>query len=206
MEWLYILTAVVGGVLILLSAIGHGDGDASHDLDHGFEAGGDHEVGHDFGHGTDHDHGGGLWLPFFSLRFWTYLMAGFGLTGLLFTYLNLAPAAVVPIFAGGVGIVAGLSVSLAMRYLRRSEASSGINAGDVRGHEAEVLVPVRPGAPGKVRLIVKGDTIDFLATTDGPAELGVGSVAIVLDMEGDHLKVIGRNALFDEDALVLPRA
>ena len=87
---LYIVSAAVAGVLILLSLMG---------ADHGVE----HEV--HFDHDSDHDsEHSGHWLPFFSLRFYTYFFAGLGVTGLLLHWLTDTQATLALWLALGVGV------------------------------------------------------------------------------------------------------
>lgn len=194
MEILYLVTAIVGGVLVVLSAFGHGrdDGHLEHDGDvgHGFEASGDHG---DAGHDVPHE----VWLPFLSLRFWTYFSAAFGAIGLLLTQFSLAShtAALLWALAGGVG--AGLGVAYSVRALRRSEASSAIREQDLLGAEARMLVGSRDSLPGKARLSIRGEDIDLVAISHTGSDIAVGETVYVLSIENNTARVARREEILD---------
>src|SRR5690349_10121353 len=101
----YIVSAVVAGVLVLLSLLGIGH-EVGHDLNF--------EVAHEVDHDADHGDGAGLWMPFFSMRFYTYFFAAFGTTGLLLHFLTTTPSMIALWISVGVGLFSGLSVSLLM--------------------------------------------------------------------------------------------
>jgi membrane protein implicated in regulation of membrane protease activity len=186
---LYIVSAAVAGVLILLSLMG---------ADHGVE----HEV--HFEHDSDHDTGHqGHWLPFLSIRFYTYFFAGLGLTGLLLHWLTQTPANLVLWLSLGVAVFSGFSVSIFVRILRKGETTSATRENDVLGREAEVLVTIRGTTPGRIRCTVKGDTIDYLAVTDEPQPIEAGTSVIVVAMEEGRSLVMSRAALFSDDELRL---
>lgn len=210
----YIIAGIIGGVLIVLSAIGGvGDHDADLELDHDADLDVDHDIDldvdhdvdldHDIDHGLDASHGGpldavdpeGIWLPFLSLRFWTYFAAGFGITGGLLTWLGTLVEPIVGGAAAGTGLVAGLAMSYAMRALKRGEAHGHIGLDDYQGAEGEVRVSIRPGGTGKIRTTVRGEEIDLLATSDEPEPLPAGTPVIIIDMLGSQAKVVRRKTL-----------
>lgn len=212
----YLIAGIVGGSLIVLSALGGiGDHDADLELDHDVDLDVDHDidldVDHDVDLDVDHDvegaldvaHGGvldgvdpeGVWLPFLSLRFWTYAAAGFGITGGLLTWLGTLAEPAVGLAAGGTGLVAGLAMSYAMRALKRGEAHGHIGLRDYQGSEGVVLVAIQPGGTGKIRTRVRGEEIDLLATSDAAEPLTAGAPIIIIDMVGAQAKVVARNSL-----------
>ncbi len=181
---IYIVSTIVAGVLILLSVFG---ADHDHDTD------------------TDHDlsieGSADVWLPFFSLRFYTYFFAGFGSTGLLISLLTKTPALLTGILAAGVGLVCGLMISYMMRLLRRSETTTSAKDKDVLGKEATVLVTIRGNSPGRIRCSVKGDIIDFLAIADHETPIEPGSKVVVVAMENGRAQVVLTQTIFDEEVL-----
>jgi hypothetical protein len=185
----YIFSAIVGGILVLVNVFvgGHGhDFEGGHDFDHG---GADHDSDH-----GDADHG--LWLPFLSLRFWTYFFAATGAVGLLLTKLSGSGEPTTGIIALATGLVCGLSVAIAVRYLSRYDSDSAAKMDDLLGMEAKVLVTVRQDSPGKIRCHLKGDTIDLLALAQDDAILEVGSDAIIVAIEDDRARVVPREVLY----------
>lgn len=177
----YAVSAIVAGVLVVLSLFGadHGGGhDADGDLDL--------DLHHDLG---NHDVSTGPWLPFLSLRFWTYFFAGFGANGLLVSWLTATTAPLVIGLSLVVGLLCGFGVSYALRTLRSTESTSGAKAGDLLGKEGEVQVTIRGATPGRIRVNVRGDIIDYLATTEEPEPIEPGSSVVVLGLTGDRVLV-----------------
>jgi membrane protein implicated in regulation of membrane protease activity len=185
----YVVSAIVAGVLVLLGLLG-----AEHESDAHFEIGADHPE-------VNADHDAGFWLPFFSLRFYTYFFATFGALGLLLHYFtNLGPVAGVWI-AGSVGLVTGLGVAFIVRLLRITETTTSSKERDVLGKEGTVLVAIRGSNPGRIRCIVKGEIIDFLAYSEQPDPIEAGESVVVVAMENGRAQVVSRDSIFEEDAL-----
>lgn len=196
---IYLVTAIVGGGLIVLSAIG---GMGHHDLgdgvgDHGL---GDHNVGHDASGdsdshlGSDTDHadspsGSDFWLPFFSLRFWTYAAGIFGLFGLLGTFTKIATEPTLAMVAGATGLTMGSIAAYAMRWAKLNEVNSSVSEREMAGVTGKVLVAPRHGEPGKVRIYAKGESIDLLAVPMDGAEIEPGEEVVVVGMEGQRAMV-----------------
>ncbi|HTQ11396.1 MAG TPA: NfeD family protein [Fimbriimonadaceae bacterium] len=189
----YIVSAIVAGVLMLLSMIG-----GFHGFEHEFHA--EHDFHAEHG-GTEGDTGHGLWIPIISLRFWIYFFGGFGLTGLLITFLTAATAILTLWIAIVVGLAAGFSMAIVIRALRVSEASSGARETDILGAEAQVLVPIRGKTPGRIRCVAKGETIDFLAICDDPEPIPAGSSVIVVAFEDSRALVMPRTVLFSDNPI-----
>src|SRR5687768_13164083 len=144
----YLAATLVGGALLVGSLVLGGD-DTDADGDHDGDASDDAGTSDGDTDGSD-----GLldvWLPFASLRFWTFVLAFGGLTGTLLTWLDLAPALVVAIMSLVVGWISGAGVTWAIRRLRRDDVNSEVRAGDFVGHSGRVLLPVARGRVGKVR-------------------------------------------------------
>jgi len=183
---LYLAALIIGfGTIALQLAMGgeHGQGDAADagggadhgDLDHG-------DAGHDVaGHG-EHGHGDGGFLPIFlSLRFWTFTFLAFGLSGSLIHYLDLANAMLTLAVAAGLGLGAGLLASLTFRALSKAEANSGATDRDAVGQVGKVMIPLAKGARGKIRIELKGQTVDYVATTDDE-RLEAGQMVMIEEM------------------------
>ncbi len=199
---IYTVLAIVGTGLAILAALsGHGD----HDLS------GEHGLGHDLGtdvhtHPGDFDHAGGdaepsflHWMPFFSLRFWTFFAAATGLTGLGLTRFTVLKEPATLIASLATGLVLGIAIALLYRAARSAiETSSSSSLQDLLGKEVEVTSAVRPGQTGRVRVMVKGDLIDVLAELEGQVALEAGQSAIVVGFENERVKVLPRNLALEE--------
>ncbi len=184
MGTLYLAALIFGLGTILVQLLGSGHGDAAHPGDVHDGSFGAHDAGHD-----DAEHASGGFLPIvLSLRFWTFGTLAFGLTGALLHYLGLAPRALVPFLALAMGIASGWFAAWSFRALMRSAPQSGAVAGDAVGKLGRVLVTCQRGSRGKVRLELRGQSVDFLATTD-EEELEPGSSVLVEEVRDGELRV-----------------
>lgn len=181
--YLYIGALVFGGVLLVSSILlgGHDDADVDGgDFDKDIDLDGDKDI--------DLDGDIGIFWIFRSLRFWTFFLAFFGLTGVLFEAFGLASEMVTLALAIGMGSVIGIGGATAIRKLMNDQTADAAHEGDYIGKSAKVVVPVQPGGVGKVRVEIKGRQVDVLATTDGEAITSDDEVLIV-EMEGTRAKV-----------------
>ena len=155
MGLVYLASLVIGlGVLVVQVAAGG--------------RGGDHDLGHAGGHAADHDltkvgHAGddGPLAVVLSFRFWIFALLGFGLSGSLLHVLALAGPEIVAIVAGAAGIGSGAFAALVVRAVTRSSASSSVNLSEAVGREA-----CSKGGMGQVRIALRGQSVDLLASTD----------------------------------------
>lgn len=188
----YLAALIIGfgtiALQLFMSGDGDGDADADAHVDVDGDAGGDADADGDHGHAG---HGDGGFLPIFlSLRFWTFTFLAFGLSGSLLHYLDLTSGMIVPFVAIGLGIGAGLLASLTFRALAKTEATSSGSASEAVGQLAKVLVPPAKGGRGKVRVEIKGQMVDLLATTD-EEKLESGQLVLVEDMR-EHTAHVSR--------------
>ncbi len=179
---LYLAALIIGFGTIALQLFMSGDGDADADAHVGdIDADMDMDADADADHGHV-GHGDGGFLPIFlSIRFWTFALLAFGLSGTLLHYLDLTSRAFVPFIALGMGIGSGLLASLTFRALSRSEATSSGSMNEAVGQLARVLVVPGKSSHGKVRVQIKGQTVDLIATTDEEA-LEAGQLVLVEDV------------------------
>jgi membrane protein implicated in regulation of membrane protease activity len=193
---LYIVCLVVGGVLVAASALMGGHDDVGHEVEHeapghGGEAepdAGAHDSSHevelaDLSHvpaATSTETPGGAWLPFLSLRFWTFFSAFFGLTGLTLTGLSLAAPPVALAASVGVGIASGMGVASLFRLVKSAQVDSSVEAEDLQGAVGRVLVPIDASSEGLVRVKVKGAVKDLRAVADDGATIPRGASVLLL--------------------------
>lgn len=192
----YIISAIVGGGLILVSALGGFtsgvlDGvDTDHDVD--LDSGDmDHDVsaGHHLEYVKDAVATSDFWLPFFSLRFWIYFFACFGLIGTIATLLNFGSSVAIGLTAGITGLLMGTAVAWAMRFLSRNNFDSSIKEEDFIGVAGRMVIVPRNGEPGKIRMSIKGDTIDMLALPQEGVEFEKGEEVVVVGFRGTKVEV-----------------
>jgi membrane protein implicated in regulation of membrane protease activity len=181
---LYLIALLVGGFLLALSMFGGGhDADADVSADADVDADADIDGGHD---GFD---AALAWLPVASLRFWTFFAAFFGLTGLVLDLGKLTGPWLGLGLATGVGYLCGASMTAIVRRLRRERVDSSLSADDCVGETARVVLPVSSGRAGKIRLEIKGRTIELVAETDEESELAVGQSCMVYEIKDGHAVV-----------------
>jgi membrane protein implicated in regulation of membrane protease activity len=173
---LYALALILGGGLLLVQLLGGGHHD-----------GGDHFGGSDHLGGPDHHPAQGPGL--LSTRSLTYGLFAFGFVGAMLYSLSLvAPWAALAI-AAAAGVAVTLAVGTTLRAVADPAASGEAALDEARGHTGRVLVPLSPGRQGKVRVQIKGQTVDLLATTAG-GDLPAGTEVVVVNVRGDVAEVI----------------
>ncbi|HEY0706998.1 MAG TPA: NfeD family protein [Polyangia bacterium] len=197
---LYIGSLIFGGVLLGSSLLGGGDDGHGHDV--GPDTG--HGGGHD-AHGADGEHGPaavlhptpgarshrGARLPIFSLGFWSFSTAFFGLTGLALTLAG-GLGALIPVVAGAVGLGSGLISSRVLSQLTGKTVGLLGDANSHVGREGRLLLPVEPGRRGKIRLSVGGVSTDLIAETEANQALPAGSTVLVVGLR-DNIAIVEAN-------------
>jgi hypothetical protein len=122
------------------------------------------------------------WNPLFSMRFWTFALASFGLCGTLLTLVG-TPAIVGAVLSAGMGIGLGAAAAWMFQHLSRNQVSASTNLKSVRGVHATVLLPIRPTGRGKVRMQIDGHHVDVIAQTTTNTTLEQSSTVLVVDVE-----------------------
>jgi membrane protein implicated in regulation of membrane protease activity len=107
----------------------------------------------------------------------------FGLVGTILHFLRLAGGLVTPIAAGLMGLASGFLAVYTFRVLDRTQVSSGAAASDAIGQVGRVLVPTERGKRGKIRIDVRGRSVDLLASTEDE-RLRDGDQVVVEEIRG----------------------
>jgi membrane protein implicated in regulation of membrane protease activity len=185
--YLYLFALILGGVLVLASILlgGHGETDA--DADAG--AGLDKDLPVLEGQAGDIS-GVDVFWAFRSIRFWTFFLAFFGMTGLVLDGLGLVGSSIVAaILATGMGAASGFVAAGLMRWLGRDESGHIASSSDYVGKTVRVLLPVGRDQVGKVRLELRGASVDVLATTDEEGPITSEEEAIIIEMDGPRARI-----------------
>jgi membrane protein implicated in regulation of membrane protease activity len=189
--YFYLAALIFGGVLLGSSILLGGHDDADLDLDGDVDIDADVDVDADVDAEIDKDLplGGDSFLWWLrSMRFWTFFLSAFGLTGMLLKGLGLAGEIPTLVSALAMGGVSGFTAAWVIKKLSSDDAGRAAGSRDYIGKSAKVLVPVRSEGVGKIRVRVRGQTVDLLATTD-EAELGSDDEVIVIEMDGTRARV-----------------
>lgn len=190
--YLYLFTLIVGAVLLGASILlgGH-DADADGDVD--LDADGDADL--EAEGGLDKDMGGhgdasGFLLTFLSLRFWTFFLAFFGLTGLVLDLFDLVGNPWITLaLAAAMGLGTGAGAMAALHKLGMDTTGKAVESKDYVGKTARVIVPFGGPGVGKVRVDVKGSQVDLLASGVDDEDFKGREEVLIVEMEGPRARV-----------------
>jgi membrane protein implicated in regulation of membrane protease activity len=198
----YGLCLIIGGTFVLISALGGLDGvDFAPDFDTDFEvdtgAGGDFD---DIDVGTHGRPGASTrrlrWLPITSLRFWTFALCFFGLTGLLVSFAVPDMAGwLVALIAVVMGLLCGTAAVVVLRSINDTGANSLTRPEELTGQIGTVEIPFDANSRGKVRLSIRGSTVAFFAFTQEDRTFRQGESVLVVGLEHNKLWVASTDAL-----------
>ncbi|WP_448380109.1 hypothetical protein [Gloeomargarita sp.] len=128
-------------------------------------------------------------LPFLSLRFWVFGGGMFGITGVVLT-LTGKPFLTTLIGALLTGLVTGWSLHWILRHLKRHSPNSLITPDDLIGATGTVELPCDSQHPGKVRLTLKGQQVEYPARTAYPTPLETGQPIVVVDVHPPWVEIV----------------
>lgn len=186
----YVFALVLGSILLGASFLLGGDHDGHGDADGHLEVEADHDLdAHaDGGHEAQGDLGGFVGV-LGSLRFWTFFAAFFGLTGVVLDGFDLTAEFTAAGLSIGVGFVTGWVAVTLIRRLSANDTGVAAGVDDYVGKTGELLIAVRPDRIGKIRIELKGTTVDVLALTDDEP-IAKGEQALILEMREDKAVVV----------------
>lgn len=166
--YIYIACLVVGGVVVLLSALNGLGGEVGVDVDAGAD--------------TAHLGEGVSFLSFLKIRRFFFFAFFFGLMGLLG---GLTMGTVNTLFTAlGMGLLCAWLGDWIITRMTQSSATSALEPEEFIGLEAVVTVPISAGSCGKISGTLKGHTVELLAQGSGATqELTAGSKVLVLEMQ-----------------------
>ncbi len=223
MLYIYIASLLFGGFFVGLSVVsGLGDSDLDldkeFDLDSDLDFDGDMELDGDIDQGMDLDleldHSADLdnqdldievdrkgkrkkkYRPHFSFKFYTFIFAFFGLTGVVLTLL--ATGAIATFIAAAImGILSGLGITSALHFADSSVAGE-ISANAYAGTSATVVLPIQKGELGKVKFRFKGQIVEMRAhpyDAEDEVVLDFGEPCFVINVKDGIAQVVHANQL-----------
>ena len=169
-DGIYLFAAAVGVPLVLWFLLAGGD-------DGG--AGGDGGA-----EGSSGDGFGGLMLRLLPLSTIAFVLATFGVCGIVLDLLD-AGGGTTFVAAAGAGVVAGAVNTTLFSYLRRTGSTSDVSDRQLAGAVGRVVLPVAGQRRGRVSVSVGGQQVYLSAETmpEAPAELEVGASVLVVEVE-----------------------
>ncbi|MGB3402649.1 MAG: NfeD-like protein [Microcoleaceae cyanobacterium] len=179
---LYIFCLVIGGVFVALAAIAGLDGvDFDTDFDTDIELRDQSKLK--------------LRLPFLSMRFWTFGGCFFGLTGVMLSLLapTLSPfwIAMIAMIMGG---FCGTAIVWVLRSLQYQQADSLVRSQDLLGCSGVVELPFDRHSRGKIRIALKGSTVEMMAMTTDESSFNPGDKVFVVGRENNKVWVVSEQA------------
>jgi hypothetical protein len=188
---IYWFTLGFGGIFLLVTVFFGADSDTDgHDFGGGADVDSGDVITGDVGmlHGDPHGHMGDASHPpvmdvfFFllSLRFWAFFTSFFGMTGVGGHYI-IGGGISTLVMAIIMGLIAGFSASYLFKYLSRGNVSSDFQLREAVGQLADVTVPLGPGDPGKVKIVIKGQLLELKAICE-TAECGMNAKVTIVGL------------------------
>ncbi|MEC8277252.1 MAG: NfeD family protein [Myxococcota bacterium] len=191
----YIGAFLLGGILIMASIVLGGgnddfDKDISLDKDFDFNADADFDADIEADGAIDADLSaatgdldGEGWLPFLSMRFWTFALACFGMSGTFMNALGTSDLISAPISAvTGIGL--GWMIAYAFHRLKTDTVSSNTSTTSLVNQEGKALLPISKEQRGKVRLSLGTEILDLEAITNDPMPIERGEKIIIVSVKG----------------------
>lgn len=120
------------------------------------------------------------------------VVATFGVCGLVLTAAGTGGAATFVAASATAAVAGGLNGAL-FGYLRRSESTTEVRDDQLAGKIGRVVVPVAGDRRGRIAVSVGGQEIHLSAhaVPGAPAELGVGSPVLVVEVRNGIAEITG---------------
>jgi membrane protein implicated in regulation of membrane protease activity len=195
MGYAYFFALIVGaGILTIQAVLGSKDADMDGDADADADFDGDADADVDMDHDADLDGshidqeldwtGADFVTLFLSVRFWIFGCLGFGLSGSLLHFFSSVGPTTTAITAILLGLLGGLSASLAFRTLKRTASKGADNTSTAAGKIGRVIVPVSSESLGKIRIQLSGQSVDLVAKTTG-LRIEKGDSVVIEEVDGE---------------------
>ena len=193
-------TFLFGGILILSSIVlGGGDGDADGDMDKDLSFDKDLSIDVEDLDGEAGDYDSMGWLPFLSLRFWTFFTGLFGLSGIIMTELGSGFTTTL-VTSSVMGIGLAYPIAYLFQHLKRDSVTSNTSSKNYEQEIATTLLPMSPNGQGKIRISMAGELVDIIASNPTNESIAQGSEVLIVSMENGIALVspMDRNSIADQ--------
>lgn len=187
---LYLGSFLFGGLLIGTSVF-FGDGDGDGDMDKDFSMDKDLSLDVDADMDGDLDGIDGMaWMPFMSLRFWTFALGLFGMSGIILTTLGTAEPITMSVSAV-MGIGMGYPIAYLFQKLKYDSVSAETSLLSYEDELARTLLPMKPNGQGKVRVRQNGELTDLIAMNTSSVPIKVNQEVVILEVKDGIAQVTG---------------
>ena len=102
----------------------------------------------------------------------SYGVCVFGVTGSILIRMNLSTTAHLTL-ASAMGLLVGWFAALLFHQLKNTTVDSSASINELAGKEAVVVLAIRPGSTGKVRVRIKEQDLEIAATSNHPDALDI---------------------------------
>ena len=188
---LYFFCLVIGGIFVGLAALAGLDGvdfDSDFDPDVALNDPSSASKSRSIFHRSRR-----RWQVLFSLRFWTFGGCFFGLTGVLLSWLTPSLSAHwIVTLSLLVGICCGGVMVWILSQLRQQQADSLVRCDDLLGLTGVVQLPFDAQSLGKIRVAVKGTSVDLMALTSDDSSFKLGDQVVVVGREQNKVWVVSQ--------------
>ncbi|MCM1982539.1 NfeD family protein [Lyngbya confervoides] len=135
-----------------------------------------------------------------TIKFWTFGCCFFGLTGLLFTaFQPQLGARVILIIALLMGLLVGSMIAIALEVLRQRNPDGFLQPEDLIGQVGTVELPIDMDHRGKIRIQINDGSREMIARTSDTRSLSVGESVVVVGIESNQLWVVSEDSLRSPD-------
>lgn len=138
-----------------------------------------------------------IWIPIFSMRFWTFGSAAFGFTGTALTLGSLSWV-VTLVLALLFGTGTGTTAAYFFRALKKDQVTGTTTMRGYTGEEARVVLPIAPGGRGKIMVETPTGHLELLASTKDLVEIPVGATVLIAGIRNGEADVSALSDLTDE--------
>jgi len=209
----YWLGLIIGGGLVIVSALGALDGGADVDVDGGFdfeadadvefeiEADADFDLDADVSHAAHAAEGATALTTWFSMRFLVFCVAVFGAAGVIFTYMSELATWTVFYVALIAGLIVGQAVHQIFLLIRRTSGDSTPRPRDYVNRLGRVTMAIKNPDKGEIALQIRGSRRNVPAVSrDDVTDFDAGDEVVVVGYRAGVARVISRAAFEDMHA------
>ena len=189
----YLFATLVGWPFVLFFLFFAGDADSDFDVDGDLDIDLDVDADADVEGAIGSSVGSGVAdavLSIFSFRALVFLLAFFGVTGLILRGLDLHWLPTL-ILAVGMGLFAGYLHARLYAYLKRTSVGGMTTNADLRGSRAKVVIPMEGDKRGRIEVDVDGQPVYVTAKAFGGGSFEKGSRVVVVEIE-DGTALVGQ--------------